>query len=131
MNLDTSPLGSSMPSGDDGKIPASQPRMDSVFLGPHGIRAGWRLLIAISIFAPLLVGLPMGLARVPALHAWLEGHRDSITPGNIFFGEGAGVIALMISAFVMSLIEKRSFADYGLPGRAAFGKRFWQGLGYG
>ena len=37
----------------------------------------------------------------------------------------------MLSAFVMTLIEKRSFADYGLPGKAAFGKRFWQGLPYG
>jgi hypothetical protein len=31
----------------------------------------------------------------------------------------------------MSKIEKRSFADYGLPFNQAFGKRFWQGVPFG
>ena len=39
--------------------------------------------------------------------------------------------ALVITVLVMTRIEKRSFADYGLPGREAFGKRFWQGVPYG
>jgi membrane protease YdiL (CAAX protease family) len=37
----------------------------------------------------------------------------------------------MLSVWVMVRIEKRSFADYGLPGNEAFGKRFWLGVPYG
>ena len=38
---------------------------------------------------------------------------------------------IFLAAFFMTLIEKRSFADYYLPPREAFGKRFWQGVPYG
>jgi membrane protease YdiL (CAAX protease family) len=31
----------------------------------------------------------------------------------------------------MSRLEERSFSEYGLPARAAFGKRFWQGALFG
>jgi uncharacterized protein len=40
----------------------------------------------------------------------------------------AGVFA---AAWVMSRLEKRNFGDYGLPLRAALGKRFWQGAAFG
>jgi CAAX protease family protein len=32
---------------------------------------------------------------------------------------------------VMARIERRSFVDYALPGREAFGARFWQGVAWG
>jgi uncharacterized protein len=47
--------------------------------------------------------------------------------------EGLVVFSLLAAAGTMAIIEKRSFSLYGLPGKQAFGKRFWLGilLGFG
>jgi membrane protease YdiL (CAAX protease family) len=57
--------------------------------------------------------------------------KGLITPGGQIISEGLTVLCLLISAFIMTKIEKRSFADYGLPLRESFGKRFWQGVPLG
>jgi membrane protease YdiL (CAAX protease family) len=37
----------------------------------------------------------------------------------------------LVAVIIMSWIEKRSFADFGLPLKQFLGKRFWQGAFYG
>lgn len=54
-----------------------------------------------------------------------------MTPLGMVFDEGFTFLALIIAAFLMSLIEKRTFADYYLPPNQAFAKRYWQGIPYG
>jgi uncharacterized protein len=54
-----------------------------------------------------------------------------MTPLAATVGEAISVVAVIAAAAIMALIEKRSFADYGLPMNQAFGKRFWQGLPLG
>ena len=49
----------------------------------------------------------------------------------MLLAEGIAALSLVLAVLVMTLIEKRTFADYGFPGREAFGKRFWQGVPYG
>jgi len=105
-------------------------RMQWVFFRPPGkIRVGWRLLMATSLFLVVVTALWAGLSRIPAVHSWLVAVRAQgvLTPAGLFFGESLSVCALFASAFVMARIENRSFAEYGLPSRGAFGKRFWQG----
>ena len=122
------------PVGDAGGPGAFHRRMHWFLLGPQGIRSGWRLLIFIGIFMALRAGLSAVLRHIPAIHAWSMAHRlgaGVITPGGLLFSEGLSVVGLLLSAAVMTLIEKRSFADYGLPGAGAFGKRFWQGTALG
>jgi uncharacterized protein len=46
---------------------------------------------------------------------------------QIFTGESIGLIGVLAAASIMSLLEKRSFGEYGLPRRGAFGKLFWMG----
>ncbi len=41
------------------------------------------------------------------------------------------LLAILVAAAVMGAIEKRSFRDYALPGRSAFGARFWWGVLWG
>ncbi len=126
--------GSLPPMGDAGGLGAFHRRVHQFFLGPEGIRSGWRLLIFIGIFMALSAGLAAALSHIPAIHAWLMAHRlgaGVITPRGLLFSEGLSVLLLLVSAAVMTLIEKRSFADYGLPGAGAFGKRFWQGTALG
>jgi uncharacterized protein len=110
--------------------PASALR--TTFLGPNGLRAGWRILIFVALFVGQGKVLNIVLHQIPAVHAMHQGLADNVmTPGVLMFDEGLSVALLLLTAFWMTLIEKRSFADYYLPGREAFGKRFWQGVPYG
>jgi len=113
------------------QTPARPPRSQfaNIFLGPNGIRAGWRLLIFLVIFLGLAQGLGFTLHRIPAIRDWEAAQsKGATTAAQVLFGEGIAVFVLILSALIMSKIEKKTFADYGLPLTEAFGKRFWQGI---
>ncbi|MGA8036009.1 MAG: CPBP family glutamic-type intramembrane protease [Candidatus Acidiferrales bacterium] len=110
--------------------PASALR--TAFLGPNGLRAGWRILIFIALFAGQGKVLNLVLHRIPAVVAMHKGlPTDVMTAGVLMFDEGLSVALLLLTAFWMTLIERHSFSDYYLPPKEAFGKRFWQGMPYG
>ena len=117
---------------ENGGTSPFQRLMHGILVGPNGIRAGWRVFMAVALFTGLLLAQQAGLGRIPALRAWL--HRESqggITPAILLYSECITVLCLMLTVLVMAKIENRSFARYGLPGNEAFGKRFWQGVPYG
>src|ERR1700684_3401680 len=112
--------------------PRPQAGAGNVFVGPNGIRAGWRLLIFLAIFIGLLRSAGFVLSRLPAAQAFQRAQpKGVLTPVGQIISEGLAVVILLISAFIMAKIEKRSFADYALPPNEAFGKRFWQGVPLG
>jgi len=112
--------------------PRLPPDAGNVFLGPNGLRAGWRLLIFLAIFIGLLSSAGFALSRIPAVRAFQRTQpKGMLTPAGEISSEGLVVVILLISTFIMTKIEKRSFADYGLPPHEAFGKRFWQGVPLG
>ena len=41
------------------------------------------------------------------------------------------LVSLAVAMTVMARIEHRTVSEYGLPGRGAFGKRFWEGVVWG
>lgn len=126
------PINSQLPSGEDPGGSSFQRKMQWVFLGPNGIRAGWRMLIAIALFLLFALVIQAGLKRIPPLEAWRHAQpKDVFTPGIMLLTEGIAALSLVLAVLVMTFIEKRTFADYGFPGREAFGKRFWQGVPYG
>ncbi len=132
MALELSRGDSNLSPPENGGMSPFQRQVHWMFVGPNGVRAGWRLFIAIALFMGLLIGLQAGLAQIPAIRAWLHGSgRGGITPALLFFSDGTSVLSLIVSVSVMARIENRSFADYGLPGNGAFGKRFWQGIPWG
>lgn len=101
----------------------------NVFLGPAGLRAGWRLLIFLGMVVALQAGfqeivlLILRARRVVApegLHAIVFIIADTIT-----------LIAVMIISWIMAKWEHRKLADYGLPGKNAFGWKFWEGALFG
>ena len=105
---------------------------NTFFFGPNGIRAGWRMLIAIALFVLFVFLMQAGVRRVPALQAGQRAMAKGVfTPGIVLIAEGVQTLSLVLAVLVMTFIEGRSFADYGLPGKEAFGKRFWQGMPYG
>ncbi|MGH9715194.1 MAG: lysostaphin resistance A-like protein [Candidatus Acidiferrales bacterium] len=107
--------------------------MTRIFLGPEGLRVVWRLVIAISLWFVLSGVLPMLVIWIPGVRALLThvSARMKLTPAILLFTDGITASAALLTALIMTRIEKRSFAAYGLPGRAAFGKRFWVGALYG
>jgi len=79
----------------------------------RGLRAGWRLLIYIGVLF-LCRLLAVGLLE----HFF--GKRGQLnvtemTPGFTIFGDGVFFLLLLLAAFAMSRIERRSMAEYGLP----------------
>lgn len=104
----------------------------TIFLGPNGIRAGWRLLLFLAFFLGISFLASKGLHHVSAFATWAKSQPKGTI--NAAFGvtsEVLSVVFLFLAAWIMSKIEKRSFADYGLPLNQAFGKRFWQGIPFG
>lgn len=112
-------------------VSVSQPAsgMRSLFLGPRGLRVGWRLLI----FIGLLVVLFGGAALVS--HGGPQGLRNAlkhvdevtVTPFKMGASEAVVFALLCLATLVMGGLENRKFSEYGLPLRQALGKDFWIG----
>ena len=96
--------------------------MRAVFIGPNGLRSGWRLLIFFAILIPL--GYAAGRITDSILHKL---QTDMYTPLGGTVVMAPLVVALLLSSGMMAKIEGRSIAEYGLPWRRAFCGQFWQG----
>jgi membrane protease YdiL (CAAX protease family) len=99
---------------------------NSVFLGSNGLRAGWRLLIFLLIVAAMFVS---GVFLLQPRLLKLLG-ADFSAPG-VIVGELLSFSIILIASFIMSRIEHRRFAAYGLPPRGFLGRNFWSGALWG
>jgi len=97
-----------------------------VVYSPNGVRAGWRLAIFL-----LLVTALVTVARF-VRHRFAPGPSPGgLRAGSLFAGLTMVFLFLLIASWVMTKIEGRRLADYGIPWRQAFGARFWEGLVWG
>jgi uncharacterized protein len=96
-----------------------------LFLNKTGLRAGWRLLIYTAIF------FVFWTVSIYFLGVFLRPARGGFSPSFQFFGELASFLAAFLAAWIMSQLEVRPMAVYGLPARGAFGKQFWLGCLFG
>lgn len=103
--------------------PDSKSAMNEIFFGPNGIRAGWRLLIFAAIIATFLTAVHYGGKLLS--QGQPQQHGFSMT--GIIVGEAIVFLLFLIASWIMAKIEGRTIGDYGLPGRKAFQKEFWQG----
>lgn len=117
-------------SSQGGGWPTPPTLLQRIFFNRREPRAGWRLLLflVISAVCMLVLSLPT--------HLFLRPSRSGValsrfSPHFLVIEEGALVLAILIAASVMGLIEKRSFRDYALPWRSAFGTHFWWGVLWG
>src|SRR5882762_7617155 len=103
-----------------------------IFLGANGLRAGWRLLIFLAVLISCLLGFREVLVHIPTLTRMVQPLREGrLVVSAALIAEFQFVLSLLIAVSVMSRIERRSLADYGLPAQAAFGRYFWQGVVWG
>jgi CAAX protease family protein len=116
-----------------GAAPSSPPSpLRRIFLGPGGIRAGWRVAIFVFLFVAFFL-LEFGiLASVSDFaHLYKLALAGTLTPRFEVLFEIAQFGAALLAAAVMSRIEKRKLASYGIPLQGAFGKNFWMGILWG
>lgn len=106
--------------------PAAEGSIRPIFIGPNGLRSGWRFLLYLIMFGAVAFVLEFCIA-----HAIPPAMRKSKSVWLPMFGEAGVLIAAIIPALIMGRFEKRSPADYGLPKREAFGKMFWFGVVWG
>jgi uncharacterized protein len=96
------------------------------FVGASGLRAGWRLLVFVVLFAVALFVAEFGGAT---LLRPLLSKRDLFL---FYFAPPAlAFVALLLAACAMAAIERRSVSDHGLPWRRMFRSQFWMGIGLG
>src|SRR5262252_5708549 len=95
-----------------------------IFIGPNGLRAGWRLLIFMAIFMAMAQ-----VARLILKRFFPEGLDPvQLTPMRIIVPDLFVCFILAVAAGIMSTIEGLRMGQYGLPRREALGKKFWLGL---
>lgn len=97
-----------------------------VFVGPDGLRSGWRIVI----FFALVVGTVVGCMQlVRALGP--KPHHGPLTSAVALFGEIILVISGLVATGVLARFERRGLGSYGLALRPGFLRRFAVGAVWG
>ena len=123
-NSDSSAIGTAAA----GASAAGPTGIHAVFLGPQGVRAGWRAAMYVALFFLFLFILE-GLAAL--FYPQVLVFRGQISPGVLFAQEAASAFCAVCAALVMGRIEGRRFDDYGMPWRGALRGYFWKGALWG
>ena len=130
--VEEAPPAAAAPAPDAARQPAKTPpagsvdrNFDWVFIGPHGLRAGWSILLFAALYYlfQVVVGTLFFAAR-------LLGETSGNSPAIVLVGELIPFLALLGAVAVMGLIEDRRLLSYNLAGpRRAW--RFLSGLAAG
>jgi uncharacterized protein len=104
-----------------------------IFMGPNGIRAGWRFIMYVLLFAALGYLFQRILKFIPSFAEIVRTVQRAgiLTPQFEFVFESTVIAAALVAAGTMARFEKRRFGVYGMPVEKAFGKLFWQGVLWG
>ena len=108
----------------DPQAPPADSTTKRIFIGPSGLRAGWRLLIFMAIVMAMSKVAQMTIRRF--FPAALD--PTQLTPMRIIVPDLLFCFILAVAVWIMSRIEGRRLGQYGLPGSEALGKNFRVGL---
>jgi membrane protease YdiL (CAAX protease family) len=106
--------------------PSVPAQVHTIFFSEKGLRSGWRLVLYLILFGVFAFSLGR-LAEFAVHHL----HHKLASIWSALIGEALVLIAAIAAALIMARIEKRTFDDYGLPKRGAFGRTFWIGTLWG
>ena len=102
------------------------PWLKSAFVGPRGWRAGWRFLLFFTIAFLSAKAIYWGLVAF--------GYQEPAggwTATGLLVDGLLTVVATLVAMAVMARLERRTFADYGLPFRWRSASRFGLGVLWG
>jgi len=96
-----------------------------LFVGPDGLRHGWRFLI----FAAVIFLLAQFLEQPTIAFFAAKLHVDprALSPQAIILSGAFDLILILIVSGVAARLEQRRIDSYGLPIKEAFGGFFWSG----
>lgn len=101
--------------------------MRELFLNRRGLRAGWRLLIFVAIFAALSFAADWVITK-----AFHPKQRASLDPISFIEAETVSLVLVLIATWIMARIERRPLQEYGIPTlHDTFGTHFWTGIIWG
>ncbi len=108
---------------------APPPALRRLFFGDDGLRAGWSLLVFIALI--VLLGRAFTLLN-HRLHLFRPGELTPqvMTPRITILGDAIQLGMIALATVIMSLVERRPLARYGLPLRRAL-PDFLTGLVWG
>ena len=102
---------------------ANQPSYaQTLFFGPDGLRPGWGFAFYVVAF--------LAIQKLAVQLAWVHDFGDSGLWSRMI-EEAGDLLAAVIPAVVLIRVEGNPWGAYGLPGRQAFGRRFWMGALWG
>ncbi len=94
----------------------------TLFLGPDGLRPGWGFAFYVAAY----LTIQHFAVQLAGIHDF--GYSGLWSTMLQKFGD---FLAAVIPALVLIRVEGRPWSAYGLPGRQAFGRRFWMGALWG
>jgi len=103
--------------------PSFNQRVHGLFVGPEGLRSGWRFVLFVGLWFAALY-LLNGLSHLIVA-------REPRGIWAALSDETRRLLATILATVAMMRLDKRPFGDYGLPLRFAFGKNFWVGAVWG
>jgi membrane protease YdiL (CAAX protease family) len=125
-----SPVNREWPAPSDHAAPATPSTLRKTFIGLHGLRAGWGLLIFIGIFAAIAYSLNViaHQLHLPVPNAATAG--SAISPLVALFVEALNCFVVLLITWVMSKIERRPVSVYGFQDKRKLA-HFFAGLVWG
>jgi membrane protease YdiL (CAAX protease family) len=100
-------------------------RLRMAFVGPSGLRAGWRALVFVALLMVLFS------AAFPLQRRVARNLAQDFSPLNVIINETIAFVLVLIASMIMARFEHRRISDYGLPPRQLLGKQFWMGALWG
>ncbi len=129
-SFDSQQLSETVPATPPPSSPSAPPRRSllyRIFVGPRGVRAGWK----VPIFFLLFVLAVFALRPLTKLHGEVD-PKQPMPAGVALLGESTGALAILISTTVMAKwIDRKPWGYFGMPIRNAFRSSFWIGSGSG
>jgi membrane protease YdiL (CAAX protease family) len=114
------------PSGPAGGSSTKRSPIAAIFVGPHGLRYGWRfLLFALAIW---LAGEYLEGPLAFFLAQRLRIDPDALSAPVMIVFEGVSLAEVLLVTAIAAWLERRRIDQYGLPLSQAFRERFWKGM---
>jgi len=101
-------------------------RLEWLFIGPDGVRHGWRFLVFVGAILALVRFLEPPM--VAFLAANFHVNPSALSAPAIIVRDAVDLILVLILTGAVGLFERRRVDGYGLPINRAFGGYFWNGV---
>lgn len=97
------------------ELPAPEkPTLRRLFVGEDGLRAGWSLLLFVVLMALFAAGVGTVVRHWHLIPKSALDAKAAMTPVRTILGDGLQFLSFAFVAWLVSLVERRPFARYGL-----------------